>query len=53
MKLKDFIKENKDEIDKAIKRVCNNCKLNNKERKMWILNDESLYRWAKSNGVRI
>jgi hypothetical protein len=27
--------------------------LNNEERRLWILNDEGLYRWARSEGVRI
>lgn len=27
--------------------------LNDKERREWILNDEGLYRWARSEGVRI
>ncbi len=27
--------------------------LNDDERKEWVLNDEGLYRWARSEGVRI
>jgi hypothetical protein len=27
--------------------------LNDEERRQWILNDEGLYRWARSEGVRI
>jgi len=53
MTMKEFIKENKEELDECIKRVCPNCRLNNEERRMWILNDEGLYRWARSCGVRI
>lgn len=53
MTLKQFIKENKAEIDAAIKRVCDNCRMNDRERRLWILNDEGLYRWARSEGVRI
>ena len=26
---------------------------NDNERRLWILNDEGLYRWARSEGVRI
>jgi hypothetical protein len=48
-----FIKDNKTEIDAAIKRVCPNCSLNDRERKMWIANDEGLYNWARSEGVRV
>jgi hypothetical protein len=53
MTLTEFIKENKTEIDQYIKSVCNNCSLNNDERRLWILNDEGLYSWARSEGVRI
>ena len=52
MTLAEFIKQNKEEIDKAIKRVCPNCQLNDSERKMWIRNDEGLYNWAKGEGVK-
>ncbi len=73
MTLKEFINQNKDDIDKAIGRArdfvskqasCNCPKsgtdhyhdkgsLNNEERRLWILNDEGLYMWAKSQGVNI
>ena len=53
MTLTQFIRENRTEIDAAIKRVCDNCRLNDRERRLWILNDESLYRWARSSGIKI
>jgi heterodisulfide reductase subunit B len=53
MTLKDFIKENKEELDRCIRRACPNCRLNYDERRLWILNDEGLYRWARSEGVRV
>lgn len=53
MSLTQFIKENRTEIDAAIKSVVPNAKLNDQERRMWVLNDEGLYRWAKSNKVKI
>lgn len=53
MKMRDFIKEHKNELDECIRRVCPNCRLNNRERELWIMNDEGLYRWARSEGVRI
>lgn len=53
MTLREFIKENRTEIDAAIKSVCSNCRINDTERADWIRNDESLYRWARSSGVRI
>ena len=53
MTLREFIKQNKEEIDQCIRRVCDNCRLNDKERREWIANEEGLYRWARSEGVRI
>lgn len=53
MTLRDFIKENKEELDRCIKRVVPNARLNYGERRLWILNDEGLYNWARSEGVRI
>jgi len=53
MTLEDFIKKNKEEIDMCIRSVCSNCRLNNEERRQWVLNDEGLYNWARSEGVRI
>ena len=56
MTLQQFIKEHRTEIDRAIAcslRMGENPIPTDKERRMWILNDEGLYRWAKSQGVRI
>lgn len=53
MTMKEFIKENKEEIDTAIRRVCHNCRINDQERRMWINNEEGLYLWARRMGVRI
>jgi len=53
MTMREFIKENRAEIDECILRVCPNCKLNDEERRNWILNDEALYNWARCSGVRI
>jgi len=54
MTLQNFIKENREEIDRCIKRVVPNARFfNNEERRLWILNDEGLYNWARSNGVKI
>lgn len=51
--LAEFIKEHRDELDEGIKRVVPNARLNDEERRKWILNDEGLYQWARSEGVRI
>ena len=53
MSLTQFIKENREELDACIKRVVPNCKLNDSERRLWILNDEGLYNWARSERVNI
>ena len=55
MKLREFIKKYRTEIDSYIKFVLEtepNYK-NDEERRLWILNDESLYCWARSEGVKI
>ncbi len=51
MTLRQFINKHKDEIDK----ICNLPKgyRNYNERRLWVLNDESLYNWARSEGVKI
>jgi hypothetical protein len=49
MSLKEFIKQNRDEIDQFTQSPYKN----DEERRLWILNDEGLYRWAKSFGVKI
>lgn len=51
--MKDFIKNNKTEIDKVIRNACPNARINDEERRLWILNDEGLYNWAKREGVKI
>lgn len=56
MTLKQFIKDNRAELDQCIARALGrdeNPYKNDEERRQWILNDEGLYRWARSEGVRI
>ena len=53
MTLKQFIRDNKTELDECIKRVVPDCRLNDSERRLWILNDEGLYNWARTAGVKI
>lgn len=53
MTLNKFIKEHRNEIDAAIRRVCDNCRFNDKERRLWVLNDEGLYLWARAEGAEI
>lgn len=55
MTIRDFIRAHRSELDAAIARACGtvNERYNDEERHQWILNDEGLYLWAKSEGVRI
>lgn len=73
MKLREFISQNRQELDTCIGRALGHVprtascycplsgteythaapSLNDEERRQWILNDEGLYNWARSEGVRI
>lgn len=54
MTIRDFIRENRGEIDNVIKREAGDgVRINDEERRLWVLNDEGLYLWARSEGVRI
>jgi len=56
MTLQEFIKQNRKELDACIAKALSQDKNpypNDRERRLWILNDESLYRWARSEGVKI
>lgn len=62
-----FIKENRSEIDLVINQVTYRHdgndgsgripepapRYNDEERRQWVLNDETLYNWARSKGVQI
>jgi len=44
MTMRDFIRENRAELDAAITRACPNIgNLNDEDRRQWIANDEGLY----------
>jgi hypothetical protein len=47
--LSAFIKEHRDEIDS----ITGSQYKNDAERRQWVLNDEWLYNWAKSEGVNV
>lgn len=49
--IRDFIRKNRAGIDAFIRSQCDNCRLNDHEREMWIRNDSGLYSWARSEGV--
>lgn len=51
---REFIREHREELDRCILRVCPNATyFNDEERRQWVLNDEGLYQWARSEGVNI
>jgi hypothetical protein len=50
--IQDFIRAHRAELDVAILRACPNAgAIDDAERRLWILNDEGLYNWARSEGV--
>jgi hypothetical protein len=61
MTMREFIRKNRAKLDEAIDRAENygrktpieKGKRNDNDRQVWILNDEGLYRWARSEGVPI
>lgn len=53
MKLSEFVKQNKEEIDAVIKQIVPNVKLTSAERQQWVMNHEGLYEWAKREKVRV
>lgn len=54
MSRRDWIRQHRDELDTHIRAVCPNIgRLNDSERDNWLINDEGLYLWAKSDGVRL
>lgn len=55
-----FVKQNRSEIDEAIRQYCLSRgsstvggSLNDQDREKWVLNEEGLYLWARSEGVDI
>ena len=53
MTLQQFIKQHRHELDNAIANIVPDAPKNDDERRLWVLNDEGLYQWARSEGVRI
>jgi hypothetical protein len=54
MKLNEFIRKYRLSIDAVIyDRIPLFGRINDEERREWVLNEEGLYMWAKSEGVRI
>lgn len=54
MSVRDFIRQNRVTIDAEIRSIWSTQgKLNDEDRRVWLLNDEGLYRWARSLGCRL
>jgi len=54
MTLEQFIRKNRRQIDRVIKRISPKVKLlNDVERKVWIQNEMRLLLWVEAQGVRI
>ena len=53
MTMTDFIKENREELHQCIDNVVPDHPRNDSEIRLWILNDEGLYNWARNEGVRV
>lgn len=54
MELAEFIRDHWKEIDEVIHQECSNCPVRgDHERALWVMNNETLYNWARSEGVKI
>lgn len=53
MELETFVEENRQEIDGYIHTTNPNQEIDDEERENWVMNDETLYSWAKFEGVNI
>lgn len=54
MRLREFVKKHRADLDTFIRRKVPNCgTLNDAERAQWVSNDEGLYNWARREGVPI
>lgn len=55
MTIQDFIRKHRKELDAEIAKrlkMDRNPRPNDEERRLWVLNDEPLYLWARSEGVK-
>lgn len=49
----EWIRQHRAEIDKVIRGQGCQGTLNDNDRAEWLANDEGLYNWARSEGVRV
>jgi hypothetical protein len=55
LSMQQFLRENQDELDQAIRRLLGrpDATLTDKERELWVRNTEALYQWARREGVPV
>lgn len=54
MTIREFIGKHRADLKEMIRaRVTRDFEIDDEEIRLWILNDEGLYLWARSEGVRI
>jgi len=52
--MREFIRQHREDIDRFIKEICPKANVtNDDERHEWIINEGSLYMWARSEGVKV
>lgn len=51
--LRNFVRENRELIDRVIRTTLKNVTINDRDREEWVQNDAGLYSWARSEGVRV
>ena len=51
--MREFIRDNREEIDRHIESVCPDAPKTDHERELWIRNDEQLYLMAIGAGVKV
>ena len=53
MNWRKFLKKHRKEIDQAMKQACpNRGRINDRDRRQWVANDEGWSRWAKRACVK-
>lgn len=53
MRLREWIRKHREEIDAVISDYAPGVPVDDDERAMWVLNDEGLYLFAKRQGVKV
>jgi len=53
MTKREFLRENREEIDNEIKATGSEYSINDEDRELWVANDEYWYNYARRCGVRI